>query len=61
MDLDLDGLMVETHNQPDLALSDSSQQIKPADLNTILRGLKIKNQLSDTSLFHLKSKTCVKL
>ncbi len=49
MDLDLDGLMVETHNQPDLALSDSSQQIKPADLNTILRGLKIKNQLSDTS------------
>ena len=39
MDLGFDGLMVETHPTPDEALSDAAQQVTPARLGEILRGL----------------------
>ena len=29
MDINLDGLMIETHNNPHLALSDAEQQVTP--------------------------------
>ena len=35
------GLFVEVHNNPDIALSDSNQQITPATLQTILNNLNI--------------------
>lgn len=39
MDLDFDGLIVETHCNPDKAWSDAQQQITPAELNTLLNNL----------------------
>jgi len=39
MDLDFDGLFIETHYKPDSALSDKDQQITPGELTTLLDGL----------------------
>tara|TARA_Y100000739_G_C20611320_1_gene468739 strand:+ start:3122 stop:4189 length:1068 start_codon:yes stop_codon:yes gene_type:complete len=44
MDLDMDGLMIETHIFPDLALSDSKQQINPEKLRMILNSLIYRNR-----------------
>lgn len=48
MDLDMDGLMIETHCTPDLALSDAKQQITPETLHQLLTGLRIGQSESDT-------------
>lgn len=42
LDLEMDGLMIETHNDPDRALTDSSQQIMPITLQNILNELIIR-------------------
>jgi len=42
MDLNFDGLMVETHENPDEAWSDAEQQIKPSQLNAIIQSLHIR-------------------
>jgi len=39
MDINLDGLIIETHNNPKAALSDSKQQVTPKKLKKILKGL----------------------
>jgi len=39
MDINLDGLMIETHNNPSKALSDAQQQISPKELKKILNNL----------------------
>ncbi len=39
MDLEYDGLMIETHPEPDNAWSDAKQQITPSTLNTLLENL----------------------
>ena len=39
MDINLDGLMIETHNNPSKALSDAQQQINPKELKNILNNL----------------------
>ena len=39
MDLDFDGLIIETHCNPDKALSDAQQQITPENLHKLLRRL----------------------
>lgn len=52
MDLDMDGLMIETHCTPDLALSDAKQQITPETLKELLNGLRIgqsENEIDDHS------------
>ena len=36
-----DGLFVESHNCPEVALSDSAQQLTPADLGALLRSLQV--------------------
>lgn len=41
MDLDFDGLMIETHTTPDQAWSDASQQVTPADYHALVAGLKL--------------------
>ena len=51
MDMDMDGLMVETHLDPDSALSDSAQQITPKKLEEILFGLKLRTEHTNDSLF----------
>jgi len=46
MDLGFDGLMIETHIDPDKAWSDADQQVTPARLGEILSELKIREQSS---------------
>ena len=43
LDLNFDGLMVETHVDPNNAWSDAKQQIKPSVLIKMMKNLKIKN------------------
>lgn len=43
-DINLDGLMVETHFDPANALSDPGQQITPAELKIILNSVHVKNK-----------------
>ena len=45
-DLDFDGLIIETHRDPDQAWSDAKQQIKPSQLSEILDQLKFRNPTS---------------
>jgi chorismate mutase len=42
LDLQLDGLMVESHPNPDKALSDAAQQLTPDALNALLEGLDVR-------------------
>lgn len=43
MDINLDGLMIETHNNPPLALSDAEQQITPESLKNIMQNLVLRD------------------
>lgn len=47
MNLGLDGLMIESHCNPSVALSDSSQQLTPSELGDLLESLSIRE--SDTA------------
>lgn len=49
MDLDFNGLMIETHCKPEAALSDSSQQITPAELKKILLNLILRQSDTDNT------------
>ncbi len=51
LDLDYDGLMIETHTDPDHALSDAQQQITPVRLAEIISDLRISERLSSNVLF----------
>jgi len=52
MDLGMDGLMIETHIDPDKAWSDADQQITPSRLNEILTQLKIRETSSTDQQFN---------
>jgi chorismate mutase len=54
LDLDFDGLMIETHPNPDQALSDAKQQITPAQLFDLLDHLIIRQPVDDCSLEELE-------
>ena len=43
MDINLDGLMIETHNNPAVALSDAEQQITPEELKNIMQNLVLRD------------------
>jgi chorismate mutase len=47
MDLDFDGLMLESHCNPDKAWSDASQQVTPSRLSEITHGLIIRDGHSE--------------
>jgi chorismate mutase len=51
MDLGYDGLMIETHPNPDAALSDAAQQITPARLKEILSSLRVSDVHSSNVVF----------
>lgn len=53
LDLEMDGLMIETHIQPEKALTDARQQITPAQLATLLSKLVLRN-ISATTDFQNK-------
>ena len=44
LDLNFDGLMIETHNNPDTAWSDAAQQITPKNLIKLLKDLVIRKE-----------------
>ncbi len=44
LDLNFDGLMIETHFDPDNAWSDAAQQVTPTVLKQIMRDLKIRKE-----------------
>ncbi|MCD4729466.1 MAG: bifunctional 3-deoxy-7-phosphoheptulonate synthase/chorismate mutase type II [Bacteroidales bacterium] len=44
LDLEMDGLMLESHIYPDHALTDPEQQIKPAELELLIKSLVIRKQ-----------------
>lgn len=47
LDLNYDGLMIETHISPDKALSDAKQQITPTRLKEILDSLQLRQKITD--------------
>jgi chorismate mutase len=51
LDLDMAGLMIESHITPDAAWSDAKQQVTPAALNKILEGLIVRQASSDNKNF----------
>jgi chorismate mutase len=46
MDVDMDGLMIETHINPQVALSDAAQQVTPSSLHKIMSELSLKTEFS---------------
>lgn len=46
LDLGVDGLMIETHPNPDQAWSDAAQQVTPERLGEILHHLKVRRETS---------------
>lgn len=52
MDLNFDGLMIETHIDPDKAWSDADQQVTPDRLMEILSELKIRQGSSSDQVFN---------
>ena len=51
LDLNFDGLMVETHFDPDNAWSDAAQQVTPTKLKQIMQDLKIRKQTETDSTY----------
>jgi len=47
MDLSFDGLMIETHINPEHALSDSAQQVTPSHLGSLLAQLVMREETPD--------------
>jgi chorismate mutase len=52
MDLLFDGLMIESHIDPDSALSDAEQQLTPDQLGDLLSKIKIKKKYSADGRLH---------
>lgn len=52
LDLDFDGLMIETHIDPDNALSDNAQQLTPNAFNLLLENLILRNHTSKNEDFN---------
>lgn len=57
LDLNYDGLMVETHHDPDNAWSDAKQQITPKNLKQMTIDLKIRKEVGDEAEFNNKLNT----
>lgn len=52
LDLNFDGLMIETHCDPDNAWSDAAQQVTPERLVEIFKTLKVRKSGDDEAEFH---------
>ena len=48
LDLGLDGLMIESHNEPDAAWSDAKQQLTPSALKEMLGNIIVREKDSDS-------------
>lgn len=54
LDLNFDGLMIETHNNPDKAWSDAAQQVTPNALKQILNNLVVRKKTNENDAFNTK-------
>ncbi|MDA8686463.1 bifunctional 3-deoxy-7-phosphoheptulonate synthase/chorismate mutase type II [Robiginitalea sp.] len=54
LDLNFDGLMIETHNDPDNAWSDASQQVTPDRLVEIMKDLRIRKETDQEAEYNNK-------
>lgn len=54
LDVDMDGLMVEVHPNPSVALSDMAQQVTPGRLVEILGSLDYRKESADDSEFEVE-------
>ena len=54
LDLNFDGLMIETHHDPDNAWSDAAQQVTPGHLEQIMRDLRIRKESSPEAEYNTK-------
>ncbi|WP_339841182.1 bifunctional 3-deoxy-7-phosphoheptulonate synthase/chorismate mutase type II [uncultured Maribacter sp.] len=54
LDLNFDGLMIETHHDPDNAWSDAAQQVTPDKLVQIMRDLKIRKEDNTEAEYNAK-------
>ncbi len=52
LDIGMNGLMIETHINPDIALSDKDQQLTPEQLNEVLNNLQIKSKSTANPVFN---------
>ena len=51
LDLNYDGLMIESHNDPDNAWSDANQQITPEKLKELTKNLKVRRITKNDEVF----------
>lgn len=54
LDLNFDGLMIETHFDPDNAWSDAAQQVTPATLIQIMKDLRIRKESDPETEYNSK-------
>lgn len=54
LDLNYDGLMIETHYDPDNAWSDAAQQVTPDSLIQITKDLRIRKEMDDEAGYQSK-------
>ena len=54
MEIGFDGLMVETHCNPDSALSDAAQQLRPSEFAAMLKNLAARQRDTDDSAYRSK-------
>jgi chorismate mutase len=54
LDLNYDGLIIETHIDPDNAWSDAAQQVTPTRLKEIFEDLKVKKKSSESASYLLE-------
>ncbi|MDO7542569.1 MAG: chorismate mutase [Flavobacteriales bacterium] len=57
LDLNYDGLMVETHWDPDNAWSDAAQQVTPTVLVQIMKDLKIRKETNQEEAYNISLNT----
>lgn len=53
LDLNFDGFIIETHNNPSVALSDASQQVTPSQLEQIMNNMLLKPETTTDESFNL--------
>ncbi|MGB5555883.1 MAG: bifunctional 3-deoxy-7-phosphoheptulonate synthase/chorismate mutase type II [Flavobacteriaceae bacterium] len=54
LDLNFDGLMIETHHDPENAWSDAAQQVTPATLVQIMKDLRIRKESDSEAEYNAK-------
>ncbi len=54
LDMNFDGLIIETHIDPNNAWSDAAQQVTPATLKQIFKDLRVRNESDETGEYNSK-------